>query len=60
MTGRAHLADNRDVADRILAAMEDFGAKMAKARAWFYRHEEGGDPGHSRRHRRRSTRRGAR
>ena len=26
----------------ILASMEEYGAKMAKARAWFYRHEEGG------------------
>ncbi|HET7717175.1 MAG TPA: PadR family transcriptional regulator [Bauldia sp.] len=40
--GRAHLADNRDVADMILSSMEEYGAKMAKARAWFYRHEEGG------------------
>lgn len=40
--GRTHLAGNRDAADMILAAMEEYGAKMAKARAWFYRHEEGG------------------
>lgn len=40
--GRGHLADNRDAADMILSSMERYGAKMAKARAWFYRHEEGG------------------
>lgn len=40
--GRAHLADNRDLADMILAGMEEYGSRMAKARAWFYRHEEGG------------------
>lgn len=41
-TGRAHLGDNRDLARMILSSMEEYGAKMAKARAWFYRHEEGG------------------
>jgi DNA-binding PadR family transcriptional regulator len=40
--GRAHLASNRETADVILSAMEEYGAKMAKARAWYYRHEEGG------------------
>jgi DNA-binding PadR family transcriptional regulator len=40
--GRAHLAGNRETADVILSAMEEYGAKMAKARAWYYRHEEGG------------------
>ncbi|MCB1498318.1 MAG: helix-turn-helix transcriptional regulator [Bauldia sp.] len=40
--GRSHLESNREVADRILGAMEAFGAKMAKARAWFYRSEDGG------------------
>lgn len=40
--GRAHLAGNRETAEVILAAMEEYGAKMAKARAWFYSHEEGG------------------
>jgi len=39
--GRSHLESNREVADRILTAMEAFGAKMAKARAWFYRSEDG-------------------
>jgi DNA-binding PadR family transcriptional regulator len=39
--GRKHLADNRDLADMILSTMEEYGAKMARARAWFYRHEEG-------------------
>jgi hypothetical protein len=41
-SGRAHLDRNRDVADMILSSMEEYGAKMARARAWFYRHEEGG------------------
>jgi DNA-binding PadR family transcriptional regulator len=40
--GRAHLDQNRNVADMILSSMEEYGAKLAKARAWFYRHEEGG------------------
>ncbi len=41
-SGRAHLAENRDIADRILAGMAEFGAKIARARAWFYRHEDSG------------------
>jgi len=40
--GRSHLAGNRDTADVILAAVAEYGAKMAKARAWYYRQEEGG------------------
>lgn len=40
--GRDHLAGNRESADMILSAMQQYGEKMAKARAWFYRHEEGG------------------
>jgi DNA-binding PadR family transcriptional regulator len=40
--GEAHLAENRDIAEMILDGMESFGAKMARARAWYYRHEEAG------------------
>jgi len=41
-TGRAHLEANRETADGILAALEQAGARMAKARAWFYREGDGG------------------
>ena len=40
--GRAHLAEHREVADMVLEGMARIGEKMAKARAWFYRQEEGG------------------
>ncbi|WP_421723076.1 PadR family transcriptional regulator [Bauldia sp.] len=39
--GRTHLDENRDIADTILSAMEAYGAKMAKASAWYYRQEDG-------------------
>lgn len=41
-TGRTHLADNRDIADMVLEGMERIGEKMARARAWYYRHEDAG------------------
>lgn len=41
-TGRAYLEANRETADGILAALEQAGARMAKARAWFYREGDGG------------------
>jgi DNA-binding PadR family transcriptional regulator len=34
-TGRAHLAENREIADLALAGIEKFGRKMAKARSWW-------------------------
>jgi DNA-binding PadR family transcriptional regulator len=34
-TGRAHLEQNRDVADMALSGIEKFGRKMAQARAWW-------------------------
>jgi DNA-binding PadR family transcriptional regulator len=37
--GRKHLADNQDIADMILEGMAKVGERMAKARAWYYRHE---------------------
>ena len=40
--GRSHLAENRDTADGVLAAIAAVGEKMAKARAWFYREGDGG------------------
>jgi DNA-binding PadR family transcriptional regulator len=40
--GRDHLGQNRDLADMILSTMEEYGARMARARAWFYRHEDSG------------------
>jgi DNA-binding PadR family transcriptional regulator len=39
--GRTHLAANRDIADTILAGMARYGERMARARVWFYRHEDG-------------------
>jgi DNA-binding PadR family transcriptional regulator len=33
--GRAHLAENRELADMALDGIEKFGRKMAKARAWW-------------------------
>jgi len=49
--GRAHLAENREVADMVLDGMDRIGEKMARARAWYYRHEDaaaGDIPGFSR------------
>jgi DNA-binding PadR family transcriptional regulator len=39
--GRTHLAANRDIADMILESMGRYGERMARARVWFYRHEDG-------------------
>ena len=39
--GRSHLAANRDIADTILAGMARYGERMARARVWFYRYEDG-------------------
>lgn len=33
--GEAHLAENRELVDRVLEQLERFGRKMAKAREWF-------------------------
>lgn len=43
-TGRAHLDANRETADGILDALAQVGARMAKARAWYYREGDGGGP----------------
>lgn len=44
--GRAHLAENRAVADQALEQIERFGRKMARAREWFEWRDggEGPDP----------------
>lgn len=34
-SGRAHLEDNREIVESVLAEIERFGAKMARAREWF-------------------------
>lgn len=34
-TGRAYLAENRDLADMVLDGIEKFGRKMAQARTWW-------------------------
>src|SRR5919106_322900 len=39
--GRTHLAANRDIADTILAGMARYGERMARARVWFYRQDDG-------------------
>jgi DNA-binding PadR family transcriptional regulator len=41
--GRAHLDEHRDAADTVLAEMERFGRKMARARAWYDWAEGGPD-----------------
>ena len=41
--GRSYLAEHRDAADGVLAAIAAVGEKMARARAWFYREGDGGD-----------------
>jgi DNA-binding PadR family transcriptional regulator len=41
-TGRAHLAENRDLADMVLESIEKFGRKMAQARAWWEGDRKGG------------------
>jgi DNA-binding PadR family transcriptional regulator len=44
--GRAHLAENRRIADQVLEQIERFGRKMARAREWFDWRDggEGPDP----------------
>lgn len=34
-TGRAHLAENRDLADMVLDGIDKFGRRMAQAKAWW-------------------------
>ena len=41
-TGRTHLEENLDIAEMILNGMQEFGDRMARARAWYYRHEDAG------------------
>jgi DNA-binding PadR family transcriptional regulator len=41
-TGRAHLAENRELADMALSGIEKFGRKMAKAREWWEGQWRGG------------------
>jgi DNA-binding PadR family transcriptional regulator len=42
-TGRAHLEENRDLADMVLDGIEKFGRKMAQARAWWEGQRKGAD-----------------
>ena len=52
-TGRAHLEENRDLADMVLDGIEKFGRRMAQAKAWWEGDRDGGrGPRHPRRHRR--------
>jgi DNA-binding PadR family transcriptional regulator len=37
--GRAHLEENREIVDTVLAGIEKFGKKFARARDWFERSE---------------------
>ncbi len=46
--GKEHLEENRDIADMILSGMAEFGEKMARARAWYYRHEDAANSRHPR------------
>jgi DNA-binding PadR family transcriptional regulator len=46
--GRAHLAENQPLVDRVLGHLERFGAKMAKAKEWFG-WDDDGDEGRGRR-----------
>ncbi|HZP20848.1 MAG TPA: PadR family transcriptional regulator [Bauldia sp.] len=41
--GRAHLDENRDLADMALNGIRKFGERMAQARAWWDRSTRGGD-----------------
>lgn len=41
--GRAHLDENRDLADLVLDGIEKLGRKMAKARAWWEGQHRGAD-----------------
>lgn len=43
-TGRAHLEENRDLADMVLDGIEKFGRKMAQARTWWEGQRRGGGP----------------
>ncbi len=43
-TGRAHLEQNREVADLAISGIEKFGKKMARARAWWEGQRQGDDP----------------
>jgi DNA-binding PadR family transcriptional regulator len=42
-SGRAHLEENRDLADMVLEGLEKFGRKMAQARAWWDSQRKGPD-----------------
>ena len=42
--GRAHLEENRDLADMVLDGIEKFGRKMAQARAWWENQRKGSAP----------------
>ena len=44
-TGRAHLAENREVADMVLDGIEKFGRKMSQARDWWEGQRRGGERG---------------
>ncbi|MDR7034903.1 PadR family transcriptional regulator [Mesorhizobium sp. BE184] len=50
--GEAHLAENRELVDRVLEQLERFGRKMAKAREWFGWDDDsqGGRHGHGKAH----------
>jgi DNA-binding PadR family transcriptional regulator len=41
-TGRAHLAENRELADMVLDGIEKFGRRMAQAKAWWEGQRQGG------------------
>jgi DNA-binding PadR family transcriptional regulator len=41
-TGRAHLQENRDLADMVLDGIDKFGRRMAQARAWWEGERQGG------------------
>ena len=42
-TGRAHLEENRELADIVLEGLEKFGRKMAQARTWWEGQRRGSD-----------------
>lgn len=41
-TGRAHLEENRDLADMVLDGIDKFGRRMAQAKAWWEGERQGG------------------
>jgi len=43
--GQKHLAENRDLVERVLEQIERFGRKMAKAREWFGWNDDGEERG---------------